>query len=75
MAASFDPVALDQACSDLCCQATRFENSQIADNIKKGLKPTKDLWKDSTPESVWDMSLIHGEKIGLGSRKYKLEKF
>lgn len=75
MAASFDPVALDQFCSDLCCQAARFENSQIADNIKKGLKPTKDLWKDSTPESVWDMSLIHSEKIGLGSRKYKLEKF
>lgn len=74
MAASFDPVALDQACSDLCLAASRFENTRITDNAGRGLKITKDLWKDSTPESVWDMTLVHAEKIGLGTRTYKLEK-
>ncbi len=74
MAASFDPVALDQACSDLCMNVKRNENTLITDNIKNGLKMTKDLWKDSTPESVWQMTLVHGEKIGLGTRKYELIK-
>ena len=71
MAASFDPVALDQACSDLCQKAMRFPNTRITDNEKKrGLKMTGDLWHDSEPESVWSRTLEHGEKIGLGSRKY-----
>lgn len=74
MACSFDPVALDQACSDMCMQAERFKDTQIGDRIKKGYTPTKDLWRDSTPESVWDMSLVHGEKIGLGTREYELIK-
>jgi uncharacterized Fe-S center protein len=75
MAASFDPVALDQACSDLCVASSRFENTRISDNIARGMKITRNLWNDSTPESVWDETLIHGEKIGLGKRKYILEKF
>lgn len=74
MACSFDPVALDQACSDLCMQAVRTPSSRIADFKAKGIKMTGDLWKDSTPESVWDMTLIHGEKIGLGSRQYEIIK-
>ena len=35
MLASFDPVALDQACVDLCQQATPFRNSQLGDNLAK----------------------------------------
>ncbi len=73
MAASFDPVALDQACCDLCLKATRFADTQIGDRIKKGYQPTKDLWRDSTPASVWDMTFIHAEKIGLGTRQYVLK--
>lgn len=72
MAASFDPVALDQASSDLCVQAVRSSNSRITDNMKRNVKMTGDLWKDSTPESVWDITLVHGEKIGLGTRAYEL---
>lgn len=72
MAVSFDPVALDQACSDLCMKAARFENTRITDNIGLGVKMSSDLWKDSTPASSWQETLIHAEKIGVGSREYEL---
>jgi len=35
MLASFDPVALDQACVDLCQKADPFRNSQLGDNLAK----------------------------------------
>ncbi|CAM4101895.1 DUF362 domain-containing protein [Treponema peruense] len=73
MAASFDPVALDQACSDMCQKAARFQNTRITDHSAKGIKMTGDLWKDSTRDSVWDETLIHAQKIGLGTREYVLE--
>lgn len=72
MMASFDPVALDKASSDMCLKVQRFSNTRITDNIAAGLKITNNLWKDSTPDSVWDAALIHGEKIGLGSQDYEL---
>ncbi len=72
MAASFDPVALDQACSDLCQKANRFSNTRITDNVARGLKITEDLWHDSEPNSVWKETLSHAEKIGLGTRNYTL---
>lgn len=74
MAVSFDPVALDQACSDLCMKAQTFKNTRITDNLARGLIQTGDVWKDSTPESVWETALEHGEKIGLGQRNYELVK-
>ena len=74
MAASFDPIALDQACADLCQKAMRFPNTRLTDNEKKrGIKMTGDLWHDSEPASVWSKTLEHGEKIGLGTRKYTLK--
>ena len=72
MAASFDPVALDKASSDLCQKAERFKDTQIGDHIKSGYKATSDLWRDSTHASVWETALEHGEKIGLGTREYDL---
>ncbi len=38
MAVSFDPVALDQACSDLCNKMHPVENSRIGDNIRQHLE-------------------------------------
>ena len=35
MLASFDPVALDQACADLCLAADPLPNSQLSDNLAK----------------------------------------
>lgn len=73
MLASYDPVALDQACADLCLKATPFENSVLGDNMKKeGFEDHHDHFRNTTPESEWKYMLSHGEKIGLGTREYEL---
>ena len=73
MLASFDPLALDQACVDLCMQASPMANSQLADNLKKpGFADWGDPFTNSTPESEWRSCLEHAEKIGLVSREYEL---
>lgn len=73
MFASFDPVALDQACADACLKAEPIRNSLLGDHLaEKGFCDHHDHFKNTTPESEWETQLIHGEKIGLGSRKYEL---
>ena len=57
IAASTDPVALDQACIDLVIEATG-----------------EDPFKKAHPEVSWNEQLAHAERIGLGSRRYELEK-
>lgn len=75
MLASFDPVALDQACVDLCEEQTPFRNSQLGDNLAKpGWHHYHEHFKDSNPNVAWKETLEHGEKIGLGSRDYELIK-
>ena len=75
MLASKDPVALDQACADLCCAATPLPNSRLTDNQSApGFVSLGDPFRDTTPESVWESCLAHAEKIGLGSRTYELVK-
>ena len=73
MFASFDPLALDQACVDACLKATPMPGSQLAKNMaKKGFVDHHDHFCNSTPESEWRSCLEHAEKIGLGSREYEL---
>ena len=73
MFASFDPVALDQACADACLAAEPLSGSVLGDNMAaKGFVDRHDHFKNTTPESEWETQLSHGEKIGLGTRKYKL---
>ena len=75
MLASKDPVALDQACADLCCAATPLPNSRLTDNQSApGFVSLGDPFRDTTPESAWESCLAHAEKIGLGSRTYELVK-
>ena len=75
MLASKDPVALDQACADLCCAAAPLPNSRLTDNRSApGFVSLGDPCRDTTPESVWESCLAHAEKIGLGSRTYELVK-
>ncbi|MEE0955108.1 MAG: DUF362 domain-containing protein [Eubacterium sp.] len=75
MLASFDPVALDQACVDLCQQQTPIRNSQLGDNLAKpGWHHYHDHFKDSNPNVAWKETLEHAEKIGLGTREYELIK-
>jgi len=73
MLCSFDPLALDQACADLCNAATPLKNSQVGDNMAKpGYVDYKDLFKNSRPTVDWKSCLEHAEKIGLGTRDYEL---
>ncbi len=73
MFASFDPLALDQACVDACLKATPLPNSQLSDNMARcGFVDHHDHFRNSTPESEWRTCLSHAEKIGLGSREYEL---
>ena len=73
MLASFDPVALDQACVDLCQAAEPLPNSQLADNLSRpGWHHHHDHFADSNPNVSWRETLAHGEKIGLGTREYEL---
>ena len=75
MLASFDPVALDQDCADLCLQAEPLPNSQLSDNLSRpDWHHHHDPFRDSNPNTRWRETLEHGEKIGLGTREYELIK-
>ena len=73
MFVSKDPVALDQACADACLAAEPLRNSVLGDHLhEEGFHDHHDHFKNTTPESEWETQLIHGEKIGLGFRRYEL---
>ena len=73
MLASFDPVALDQACVDLCQKVEPIRNSQLGDNLAKpGWQRHHDHFTDSNPNVHWKETLAHAERIGLGTREYDL---
>lgn len=75
MFASFDPLALDQACIDACQSQKPFDNSLVGDNMKKvDFYDYKDHFKNSIPEADWHNQVDHGEVIGLGSKDYELIK-
>jgi hypothetical protein len=73
IAASFDPVALDQACIDMVINAPLNEGSRVH---KKEFSHHHYCGKDkfilAHPNVFWEAGLVHAEKIGLGSRKYEL---
>ena len=73
MFASFDPLALDQACVDACLASAPLPGSQLSDNMKKkDFVDHHDHFTNSTPQSEWRTCLAHAEKIGLGTREYEL---
>ena len=75
MFASFDPLALDQACADACLKQNPMPGSQLWDNLKKpGFADWGDPFTNSTPNSEWRSCLDHAEKIGLGVREYEIIK-
>lgn len=75
MFASFDPLALDQACVDACLAATPLPNSQLGDNMAApDFIDHHDHFKNNRPSINWRACLDHAEKIGIGSRKYELIK-
>lgn len=73
MFASFDPLALDQACVDACLACDPLPNSQLSDNMAKpDFCDHHDHFENSTPDSEYKTCLEHAEKIGIGSRSYEL---
>lgn len=73
MFASFDPLALDQACVDACLKAEPLPGGQLANNIKQSKEADKsDYFTVSNPASEWKSCLEHAEKIKLGTRHYEI---
>ena len=68
MFASFDPVALDQACADAVNRCTPNPGSLLAESAVH----TGDHFHDVSPSTNWRIQLEHAEKIGLGVREYEL---
>jgi uncharacterized protein len=66
--AATDPVALDQACADLVNAAPGNPNTALT----SGLEPGGDKFRGVHPDIDWEIQLAHGEKLGLGTRKYEL---
>lgn len=67
--ASTDPIALDQASVDLVNQAQPLKESMLG-NEEMGTDKFRALY----PTVDWTIQLAYGEKIGLGTRKYRLIK-
>ncbi len=73
MFASFDSLALDQACVDACLKATPLPNSQLAEAMEKeDFCDHHDHFENTTPNSEYKTCLAHAEKIGLGTRDYEI---
>jgi hypothetical protein len=74
MAASFDPVALDEACADLVNAAPVLGRSLLEEQIQQNPEEAKkhDHFHNISPNTNWTVGLDHAEKIGLGTRKYTL---
>ncbi len=73
MFASFDPLALDQACVDACLKSAPLPNSVLSENMEKSdFCDHHDHFENTTPNAEYKTCLEHGEKIGLGTREYEL---
>lgn len=74
MLASFDPVALDQACADLVNAAPPVRDSVLGEHLAADPEGCRghDHFHNVSPNSGWEMCLEHAERIGLGTRQYEL---
>ncbi len=71
IAASFDPVALDQACVDMVSNAPMLDGCRVSDH-QHNHHTGEDKFALTHPNVHWAAGLEHAEEIGLGSRKYEL---
>lgn len=74
IAASFDPVALDQASADMVMSAPALPGCSICKSHENGDLAGMDKFRLSHPDTFWQAGLEHAEKIGLGNRTYELIK-
>lgn len=73
MFASFDPVALDQACADACNKMDVQCGSLLDEHIHAhDFVDHHDHFTNTSPNTNWKVCLEHAQKIGLGIRDYEL---
>lgn len=70
VAASIDPVAIDQASVDLVNHEKALPGTLLETNLESG----QDKFKGLYPKVDWEHQLEYAEKIGLGTRQYNLIK-
>ena len=79
MFASFDPVAIDQACIDAALAQAPLPNTELTDQRAK-LEEAGELDEEHAhdhfyvthPDTDWKSMIEHAEKIGLGTSSYEL---
>ncbi len=75
MLASFDPVALDKACADLCNQMTPISESILGEKMaeQEGCDCEEhDHFHMTHPDTQWQLGIAHAAKMGLGTEEYEL---
>jgi uncharacterized Fe-S center protein len=70
MFASFDPVALDQACTD----AVNKQPVAVGSYLDEQKHTHNDHFKDIHPTTDWTDQVEYAQQLGLGTRKYNLIK-
>ncbi len=76
MFASFDPVAIDQACVDAANRQPVISGSEAdkesCHEHDHDCGCGHDVFRIMHPDTDWEAGLIHGEKLGIGTREYEL---
>lgn len=76
MLASFDPVALDVACADLCNRQPMLENGSVLHENCRTYTTEAHVQQDhfhmTHPDTNWKSGIVHAVKIGLGTDQYEL---
>lgn len=73
IAASFDPVALDQACADMVTNAPVLQNTKLTDkHAHEHIHEGEDKFCLVHPDTNWRAGLEYAEKLGIGTSKYEL---
>ena len=70
MFASFDPVALDQACADAANKQSIIPGSYLEEQMHTECH--HDHFRNTHPETNWESCIEHAVKIGIGTDKYEL---
>lgn len=73
MFASFDPIALDQACADAVNAMPTNPDSYVHGHAAQG-GHAHDHFHYAHPDTNWTVALDHGQALGLGTRQYELVK-
>lgn len=79
MFASFDPVAIDQACIDAVLAQPALPNTELTE-MRERLEAAGELDEEHAhdhfhvthPDTDWKSCIDHAEKIGLGTHEYEL---